>query len=109
MAGPPHYYSSKTGEWVEDRTFPFMACGKGSIAMYEKPSDLNFDWDKEDWWRARDGKDAYFKPSEWQFRDCHQNREIEILPAYGTKEAVAREEIIAKEVIQLFFRSTTTI
>lgn len=91
MVGPQHYYSHKTGQWTEDRTFPLMACAKASVALYEKPFAPSSNWDEEEWWREKDGLDAHFKPSEWQFRYCNNNHTIEILPAYGTKEAIAIE------------------
>ena len=93
--GPIHYYSSKYGEyggWVEDRTTPTMFCPKGSIALFEKPSGPDINLDDEFWWRDKDGLEAHFKPSEWQFRSCDNRFEIDILPAFGTPEAIALEE-----------------
>lgn len=93
--GPIHYYSSKYGEyggWVEDRTTPTMFCPKGSIALFEKPSGPSINLDDEFWWRDKDGLEAHFKPSEWQFRSCDNRFEIDILPAFGTSEAIALEE-----------------
>lgn len=90
--GPRHYYSRKTHQWTEDRTMPFMACEKGMVAIYEKPSGPGTNYDEEFWWRDKDGAEAHFKPSQWQFRYCeHATHRVEMLPAYGSEEAVARE------------------
>lgn len=92
--GPPHYYSSKYGKyggWVEDRTTPTMFCPKGSVALFEKPSGPGIDLDDEFWWKEKDGAEAHFKPSEWQFRYCNNHFTVDIKPAYGTDEAMAIE------------------
>src|SRR5699024_6790375 len=93
--GPIHYYSPKYGEyggWVVDRTMPTMFCPKGSIALFEKPSGPRTDINEEFWWKEKDGLEAHFKPSEWQFRSCDNRFEIDILPAFGTPDAIALEE-----------------
>ena len=93
--GPVHFYSSKFGEyggWVVDRTTPTIFCPKGSVALFEKPSGPSFNIDEEHWWKDKDGVEAHFKPSEWQFRYCDDSYKIEVLPAYGTDEAIALEK-----------------
>ncbi|WP_158076803.1 tetratricopeptide repeat protein [Wohlfahrtiimonas populi] len=97
--GPVHFYSSKFGEyggWMVDRTTPTIFCRKGSVALFEKPSGLSFNTDDEYWWKAKDGAEAHFKPSEWQFRYCDDSHKIEVLPAYGTAEAIALEKARAE-------------
>lgn len=97
--GPVHFYSSKFGKyggWMIDRTTPTIFCRKGSVALFEKPSGLSFNTDDEYWWKAKDGAEAHFKPSEWQFRYCDHSHKIEVLPAYGTDEAIALEKAQAE-------------
>ena len=101
--GPVHFYSSKFGEyggWMVDRTTPTIFCRKGSVALFEKPSGPSFNIDDEYWWKAKDGAEAYFKPSEWQFRYCDDSHKIEVLPAYGTDEAVALEKSQAEREVE---------
>lgn len=93
--GPIHYYSSKYGEyggWVVDRTTPTIFCPKGSVALFEKPSGPDLDLDDKFWWKEKDGAEAHFKPSEWQFRSCDHRFTVEILPAFGSEEAIAMEK-----------------
>ncbi len=97
--GPVHFYSSKFGEyggWMVDPTTPTIFCRKGSVALFEKPSGPSFNMDDEYWWKAKDGVEAHFKPSEWQFRYCDDSHKIEVLPAYGTVEAIALEKAQAE-------------
>ena len=97
--GPIHFYSSKFGEyggWMVDRTTPTIFCRKGSVVLFEKPLGPSFNVDDEYWWKDKDGVDAHFKPSEWQFRYCDDSRKIEVLPAYGTAEAIALEKAQAE-------------
>lgn len=96
----PIYYYSKYGEyggWVEDRTTPTMFCPKGSIALFEKPSGPRTDINEEFWWKEKDGLEAHFKPSEWQFRSCDNRFNIDILPAFGSEEAIALEKAAQAE------------
>lgn len=110
--GPMHYYSSNYGEyggWVVDRTIPTLFCPKGAVALFEKPSDPNTNYDEPFWWREKDGVDAYFKPSEWQFRECGNRVSIDILPAFGSKEALAIEEIKAAKSAQEKYTTQTIV
>lgn len=93
--GPMYYYSSKYGEyggWVEDRTMPTLFCPKGSVALFETPLGPGIDLDDPLWWKDKDGEEANFKPLKWQFRQCDNRFTIDILPAFGTDEAIALEQ-----------------
>ena len=93
--GPVYVYSSKFGEyggWMVDRTTPTIFCPKGSVALFEKPSGPSFNMADEEWWKDKDGQDAHFKPSEWQFRYCDHSHKIEVLPAYGTDASIVIEK-----------------
>lgn len=91
--GPVYFYATKDGEsgWTLDKTTPFMACKKGMVALFEVPSGPGFDINEEFWWKDKDGAEAYFKPSEWQFRYCDNSFTVEVSPAYGLDEAIAIE------------------
>ena len=92
--GPVHFYASKFGRhggWMVDRTTPVFFCPKGSVALFEKPLGPGIDLDDEFWWKDKDGEKAYFRPSEWQFRYCNNRRTIDVLPAFGSEEAIQLE------------------
>ena len=91
--GPVYFYATKEGEsgWTLDKTTPFIACKKGMVALFEVPSGPGFDINEEFWWKDKDGAEAHFKPSEWQFRYCDHSFTVDIKPAYGTDEAIAIE------------------
>lgn len=96
--GPVHFYSTKFGEyggWMVDRTTSTIFCSKGSVALFEKPLGPDLDLNDEEWWKDKDGAEAHFQPSEWQFRYCDDSYQIEILPAYN--DAIDESIPIEKE------------
>ncbi|MHC5226501.1 tetratricopeptide repeat protein [Ignatzschineria sp. LJL83] len=91
--GPVHYFPRKSqlgNEPLVDRTLPFMHCKKGSVAVFERSRKRRFS-DRAYHWRYADGADAEFSPSEWKFRYCDEKRTIDVLPAYGSQEAIQLE------------------
>ncbi len=92
--GPVYYYPKRQGidGLVLDRTTPTILCKKGTVAVFEKKMRFDRDYDAPDWWKEKDGAEADFRPSEWQFRHCDDEHKIDVLPAFGSKEALKREK-----------------
>lgn len=96
--GPVFYYSPHAGDYgalVQDRTIESVRCLKGDVALFDIPSrdDDAPDYNEEGVFRNyQDGKEAYFKPSEWKFQYCEKGRSLIVPPAYGSAEALQKEE-----------------
>lgn len=96
--GPVFYYSPHAGDYgalVQDKTIETVRCLKGDIALFDIPSrdDDAPDYNEEgQYWKYQDGKEAHFKPSEWKFQYCEKGRSLIVPPAYGSAEALEKEE-----------------